>query len=163
MRNHFLLSTNLPLSPLCDNFQKLFYTFGIITKNFVPLSGNCDYSQQKIILHKIYMKKVRFASRIIAAASAFALCACAEELNLDNLSTEVTIGQGTTTIPLCYIKNQSLGDMINTESIDGLILDPKTGGYSLSFEGDESTFEIDGISNSFNSTGNLFSSTMYLV
>lgn len=95
------------------------------------------------------MKKVRFASRIIAAASAFALCACAEELNLDNLSTEVTIGQGTTTIPLCYIKNQSLGDMINTESIDGLILNPKTGGYSLSFEGDESTFEIDGISNSF--------------
>ncbi len=85
-------------------------------------------------------------------AVAYILCAmvaCVDkDFKLDEVSKEIMVGGGTTTLPLGYLEKQMLGDLISLEDVEGLSVDAN-GNYSLSFDGDGDNISIDGIDNSF--------------
>ena len=84
------------------------------------------------------------------ALSAFLCVACVDKsFRLDEVSTEVTLGSGTTTIPLGYLEEQTIGDLLGEETMEGIVVDPETGDYSIAFSGDEASFEVEGIASSF--------------
>lgn len=93
------------------------------------------------------MKLQKLTIRIIAALFAFSAVACVDkDFRLDEASMEVTLGQGKTIIPLGYLKEQTIGDLLNTgQAIEGLSIDPETGEYSFSFKGDTASFGVEGI------------------
>lgn len=95
------------------------------------------------------MRRKNYACRILAVAMAFIICACGNDFRLDEVSTEITLGQGTTTIPLGYLNDRTLGNMLGGDSIDGIVVDPETGEYSISYDGQRMEFEIEGMVNSF--------------
>ena len=86
---------------------------------------------------------------LAVACALFAVTACVDEgFRLDEVSKEIMVGGGTTTLPLGYLDKQRLGDLITVEDIEGLSVDAN-GNYSLSFEGEGDEFSIDGIDNTF--------------
>lgn len=87
--------------------------------------------------------------RIVAVLFALSSVACVDNnFRLDEVSTEVTLGQGKTTIPLGYLKDKTIGSMLTGgQTIDGLVVDPETGAYSFSYEGTGASFEVDGVTN----------------
>ena len=93
------------------------------------------------------MKLQKLTIRIIAVLFAFSAVACVDkDFRLDEASMEMTLGQGKTIIPLGYLKEQTIGDLLNTgQAIEGLSIDPDTGEYSFSFKGDAASFGVDGI------------------
>lgn len=72
-----------------------------------------------------------------------------KDFRLDEVSTEITVGQGTTTLKLGFLKEQKLAEIIDTEDIDGLTIDPLTGNYRLGYEGQGEDIEVDGIDHTF--------------
>ena len=80
----------------------------------------------------------------------FLLVACVDKsFRLDEASLEVTIGnESTTTLPLGFIEEKYLGDMINSEELDGLEMN-EDGTYSLNYAGEEEHIEIKGITKTF--------------
>lgn len=96
------------------------------------------------------MKLQKLTLRIVAALFAFSAVACVDkDFRLDETSSEVTLGQGKTIIPLGYLEEMSIGSMLNNGvEIEGLYIDPVTGEYSLRFAGDEASFEVEGVTNS---------------
>lgn len=95
------------------------------------------------------MRTKNYAGRILAAMCALVVIGCVDNsYNLDNMSTEVTIGQETMTIPLGYFDDKSLGELIGDEEIEGLKKD-EDGNYSLVVDGEVGRVEIDGISTHF--------------
>ena len=93
------------------------------------------------------MKLQKLTIRIVAALFAFSAVACVDkDFRLDEASMEMTLGQGKTIIPLGYLKEQTIGDLLNTgQAIEGLSIDPDTGEYSFSFKGDAASFGVEGI------------------
>lgn len=93
------------------------------------------------------MKLQKLTIRIIAVLFAFSAVACVDkDFRLDEASMEMTLGQGKTIIPLGYLKEQTIGDLLNTgQAIEGLSIDPDTGEYSFSFKGDAASFGVEGI------------------
>ena len=90
-----------------------------------------------------------YAYRLIGAVCAFTAIACVDKsFNIDDVSKEVTLGSGTTTVPLGYLENKSLGDLLEGEDIEGLIID-ESGNLSFSYEGESKTIEVEGISTEF--------------
>lgn len=86
---------------------------------------------------------------LVVAFSLFAVTACVDEgFRLDEVSKEVMVGGGTTTLPLGHLDKQKLGEFITVEDIEGLTIDAN-GNYSLSFEGEGDKISIDGIDNTF--------------
>lgn len=70
--------------------------------------------------------------------------ACVDDnYNLDNVSTEVTIGGEEVVVPLGEIKPIALGDMIG-EQMEGLV--EENGVYTFKYEGEGDNFVIDGFS-----------------
>ena len=71
------------------------------------------------------MKLQKLTIRIIAALFAFSAVACVDkDFRLDEASMEVTLGQGKTIIPLGYLKEQTIGDLLNTgQAIEGLSIE----------------------------------------
>ena len=85
----------------------------------------------------------------MGAVCAFTAIACVDKsFNIDDVSKEVTLGSGTTTVPLGYLENKSLGDLLEGEDIEGLIID-ESGNLSFSYEGECKTIEVEGISTEF--------------
>jgi hypothetical protein len=85
----------------------------------------------------------------MGAVCAFTAIACVDKsFNIDDVSKEVTLGSGTTTVPLGYLENKSLGDLLEGEDIEGLIIE-ESGNLSFSYEGESKTIEVEGISTEF--------------
>lgn len=87
---------------------------------------------------------------LVAVMALFAATACVDEsFQIDKASTQVAIGGDITTLPLGYLGQKKLGDMISVEELEGLEMDAN-GNYSFSFSGDGEEISVDGIENSFN-------------
>lgn len=96
------------------------------------------------------MKAKHITWCLVAVVITFLATACVDkDFRLDEVSTEITVGQGTTTLKLGYLKEQKLSEIIDTEDIDGLQIDPQTGDYLLGYSGEGEDIEIDGIDHSF--------------
>lgn len=95
------------------------------------------------------MRIKNFAYRLLGAVCAFAVVACVDDsFNIDDVSKEVTIGSGTTTVPLGYLDNKTLGDLLGGENVEGLEKDEE-GNLSFKYSGESETIDIEGISTEF--------------
>lgn len=95
------------------------------------------------------MRTGNFVYRLIGVVCAFALVACVDNsFNLDDVSTEVTIGSGTTTLPLGYLENKTISDLLGGQDIEGLEKD-EHGNLSFNYSGEGDTIDIDNISTEF--------------
>lgn len=95
------------------------------------------------------MRTGNFVCRIIGAVCAFALVACVDEsFNLDDVSTEVTIGNGTTVLPLGYIENKTISDLLGGQDIEGLEKDEE-GNLSFNYSSEGDTININSVSTEF--------------
>lgn len=95
------------------------------------------------------MRVKHYAYRLLAAVCAFATIACVDDsFRLDNISTEVTVGSGTTTLPLGYLNDKTLGELIEGQNIEGLHI-ADNGDISFSYVGESETIDIEGISTEF--------------
>lgn len=117
-----------------ENFVYLQYdafrTFGINTNNYI-------------------MRVKSFAYRLICAVSAIVLVACVDKsFNLDDVSKEVTVGGGTTVLPLGYLENKSIADLLGEQEIEGLVID-ENGNLSYNYVGQRGEVSLDGVSTEF--------------
>ena len=95
------------------------------------------------------MRTRNFVYRLIGVVCAFALVACVDNsFNLDDVSTEVTLGSGTTTLPLGYLENKTISDLLGGQDIDGLEKD-EHGNLSFNYSGEGDTIDIENISTEF--------------
>ena len=95
------------------------------------------------------MRTGNFVYRLIGVVCAFALVACVDNsFNLDDVSTEVTIGSGTTTLPLGYLENKTISDLLGGQDIEGLEKD-EHGNLSFNYSGEGDTIDIENISTEF--------------
>ena len=94
------------------------------------------------------MRLKNYLYRLTGAISAFALLACVDDsFNLDDVSTEVTLGSGTTTLPLGYLEDKTLEELLGGD-IEGLLKDEE-GNLSYNYSGEGDTIDIEGISTEF--------------
>ena len=94
------------------------------------------------------MRLKNYLYRLTGAISAFALLACVDDsFNLDDVSTEVTLGSGTTTLPLGYLENKTLEELLGGD-IEGLLKDEE-GNLSYNYSGEGDTIDIEDISTEF--------------
>lgn len=94
------------------------------------------------------MKPKHIVCRLLLAVVVVMMTACVDKsFDLADVSTEVTVGQGTTTLPLGYLEKKSFGDLLGDEKLEGLNVDPETGDYSLSFTSDEEAVYFPSIDN----------------
>ena len=64
------------------------------------------------------MRVKRYVYRLLGAVCAFATIACVDQsFDLNNVSKEVTVGSGTTTLPLGYLNDKSLGELLDGNDI----------------------------------------------
>lgn len=95
------------------------------------------------------MRLKNLVYRLMGAVCAFAAISCVDDsFDLDNVSTEVTIGSGTTTLPLGYLEKKTIGELLGGEGVDGLVKDD-LGNLSFNYSGEGDTLSIDGISTEF--------------
>ena len=94
------------------------------------------------------MRLKNYLYRLTGAISAFALLACVDDsFNLDDVSTEVTLGSGTTTLPLGYLEDKTLEELLGGD-IEGLLKDEE-GNLSYNYSGEGDTIDIEDISTEF--------------
>lgn len=87
------------------------------------------------------------ATSAIALAAATLSVSCVDnEFQLDDISGEITVGQGDVTIPLGFLKTKTLGEIIG-EDIEELTTDDQ-GNYSISYSGGD-RFDVEGITTQF--------------
>lgn len=85
----------------------------------------------------------------MCAAWVIMAVACVDEsFNIDDVSKEVTIGGGTTVLPLGYLENKTLGDLLGGDGVEGLEKDEE-GNLSFKHSGESKTIDIEGISTVF--------------
>ena len=95
------------------------------------------------------MRVKRYVYRLLGAVCAFATIACVDQsFDLNNVSTEVTVGSGTTTLPLGYLNDKSLGELLEGNDIEGLHID-ENGNISYRYAGESETIDIEGMTNEF--------------
>lgn len=95
------------------------------------------------------MKLIDFAFRCIATVGAIVAVACVDQsFDLKDVSTEVTIGQGTTQLYVGTLEQKSIKELLGDEKIDGLGKDDE-GNFIFSYSGEGEPIVIDGIENSF--------------
>lgn len=92
------------------------------------------------------MKTKKHAYRLIGAVCALAAVACVDEsFDLSNVSTDITLGSDKTTVlPLGYLEEKSLGDLMSDQEIEGLEKD-ENGNYAVHFKGEMNNLDVDGI------------------
>ena len=106
----------------------------------------CNKTQTQTIID---MRVKRYAYRLLGAVCAFATMACVDQsFDLNDVSKEVTVGSGKTTLPLGYLEDKTIGDLLEGQEIEGLTID-KDGNLSFSYEGQDETVNVDGISTEF--------------
>ena len=87
--------------------------------------------------------------RLMGAICAFATVACVDDsFDVSSVSTEVTVGSGTTTIPLGYLEKKSIGDLLSNQEIAGLETDEE-GNLSFKFSGEGDSIDVEGITTEF--------------
>lgn len=91
--------------------------------------------------------------RLIGCFAALLIsCVCSScvdnEFDIAQTSGEITLASGETELPLGYLPDKKLGDLLTTSSIENLVVAPN-GDYSLAFAGEEQQFNIDGMQTSF--------------
>lgn len=91
------------------------------------------------------MKRVKEICRWLLALCVVVATGCVDDsFRIDEVSTEVTIGQGTTTIPLGSVGRKTLGDLLaEAEGIDTLLTN-RDGRYVIGID-DDGSYTIDGI------------------
>ena len=95
------------------------------------------------------MRAKQYVYRLLGAVCAFATIACVDQsFDLNNVSTEVTVGSGTTTLPLGYLNDKSLGELLEGNDIEGLHAD-ENGDLSYRYAGESETIDIEGITTEF--------------
>lgn len=87
--------------------------------------------------------------RTICAMCALAIVSCVDEsYRVDKISTEVTVCQETTVLPIGYYETKSLGDLLGDTTLEGLE-DDGQGNYSFVFEGTGEPIEFNSITREF--------------
>ena len=71
-----------------------------------------------------------------------------KSIDILEVGGNVGIGADNLAIPLGYLPEKSLGELIGNE-VDNLVVDPVTGDYSLVYTAEQQTITIDGSGNSF--------------
>lgn len=95
------------------------------------------------------MRAKQYVYRLLGAVCALATIACVDQsFDLNNVSTEVTVGSGTTTLPLGYLNDKSLGELLEGNDIEGLHAD-ENGDLSYRYAGESETIDIEGITTEF--------------
>ena len=95
------------------------------------------------------MKLIDFAFRCIATVGAVVAVACVDQsFDLKDVSTEVTVGQGTTQLYVGTLEQKSIKELLGEEKIDGLGKD-NAGNFIFSYSGEGDPIVVDGIENSF--------------
>lgn len=95
------------------------------------------------------MKLIDFAFRCIATVGAVVAVACVDQsFDLKDVSTEVTVGQGTTQLYVGTLEQKSIKELLGEEKIDGLGKDDE-GNFIFSYSGEGDPIVVDGIANSF--------------
>lgn len=95
------------------------------------------------------MKLQKYACRIFAVMLIIVTSSCVDNnYRIDEVSTEVTIASGKTTLPIGYLENKTLGDLLAGLEVEGLSVDAD-GNYSFSISGEGESVKIDGVQNSF--------------
>lgn len=80
---------------------------------------------------------------------AFAAVSCVNNAyDLDNLSKEVTIGGNPTIVPLGYLDNKTIAELLGDQVIEGFEID-ENGNLLFSYAGENSSVEMDSIASSF--------------
>lgn len=99
------------------------------------------------------MNPIKSASKWLLATLVIVSSGCVDEtFRIDEVSTEVTIADGTTVLPLGKLEKMTLADMLGETQIEGVVKgDDGTYAYSYSGEGEPQT--IDGIQSSFTVPG----------
>ena len=95
------------------------------------------------------MITLRNICRTLCAIGTLAIVGCVDNsFDVNDVSTEVTVASGTTTLPIGYLEDKSLRDMLGDEGIPGLERD-ENGNYSYVFEGEGQSIEIEGVTTEF--------------
>lgn len=95
------------------------------------------------------MRIKNYLCRLLWAVCAIAVVSCVDaELSIDDISTEITVGQGTTTVPLGHLDKKTLGDILGDTEIEGLECD-ENGNFVFSYAGEGDKVSIDGITTGF--------------
>lgn len=95
------------------------------------------------------MRIKNYLYRLTGAISLFVLVSCVNDsFDLDNVSKEVTLGSGTTIVPLGYIENKTLETMLGNAGIEGLQTD-ENGNLSYKFSGSGDTLHFESMSTEF--------------
>lgn len=85
----------------------------------------------------------------MGAICAFATVACVDDsFDVSSVSTEVTVGSGTTTIPLGHLDKKCIGDLLGNQEIAGLEKD-EDGNLSFKFSGEGDSINVEGITTEF--------------
>ena len=87
------------------------------------------------------MKLKKYANRLLVAVLAVAAVACVDEsYRLDEVSTEVTLVEESTTLPLGNLKKKTIGDLLGDQEVNGLVKD-ENGNYGKDEENDRDNDE----------------------
>ena len=84
----------------------------------------------------------------MGAGCAFTAVACVDDsFDVNNVSTEVTIGDGTTTLPLGYLDNKTIADLLGPDKLEEFMDDE--GNLTFNFSGEGDSIDIEGITTDF--------------
>lgn len=96
------------------------------------------------------MKPTKIICHLFWVVCAIATVSCVDDsFRLDNISTEVTVGTGTTVVPLGYFDDKSIAELLGDEEIKGLEID-ENGNLSFVYADEGDDIEIGGVVSSFN-------------
>ena len=94
-----------------------------------------------------YMITFRNICRTLSAICVLTAVGCVDEsYRIDEVSSEVTVAEGTTTLPVGYLNKMSLGDLLQNANIEGL-REGADGGYEFCLSGTGEPIAIEGITN----------------
>ena len=97
------------------------------------------------------MKSFNFVLRCMAVVSAIVVVSCVDrDYNINDVSTEVTLGSEKTKLFVGQLEKKSLGDMLG--EVEGLAKD-ESGNYTYSYSGEGDSQTIDGIQTEFTIPG----------
>lgn len=85
----------------------------------------------------------------LCVIGAVAMVGCVDEsYRISDVSTEVTLGTGTTTLPIGYLETMTLQDLLGEEEIEGLVQNAD-GTLAYSYDGEGDTIAFEGLTTDF--------------
>ncbi len=92
------------------------------------------------------LSRIAATAVIVLTVMALQISCVDKEFQLNDVSGEITVGQGDLTIPLGFLKPKTLGEIIGSD-IEELTTDDR-GNYSISYSGGD-RFDVEGIKTDF--------------